>query len=178
LIPKHNKRKYETWNSLPQVGILKMGIISGMELKSQIENDIKDAMRSKDETRKRTLRMALSAIKLAEIEKGGPLDDQGVYSVLQKEIKSRHESIADAERAGRSDLIAEAQPEIAILEGYLPQAFSQEELEDLARQAILEAGATSPQQMGQVMKLLMPRLQGRASGNEASQAVKKLLVNQ
>jgi hypothetical protein len=146
-----------------------------MDIKTQMENDLKDAMRSHDEPRKRTLRSALSAIKLAEVDKGGPLDEQGAYSVTQKEIKSRKESIADAEKAGRSDLIAQTQAEIEILEDYLPKAFSPEELEQLAREAIAEASATSPQQMGQVMKILMPRLQGRASGNDASLMVKKLL---
>jgi hypothetical protein len=146
-----------------------------MDIKTQIENDLKDAIRSHDDPRKRTLRSALSAIKLAEVDKGGPLDEQGAYSVTQKEIKSRKESIADAEKAGRSDLIAQTQAEIEILEGYLPKAFSPEELEQLAREAIAEASATSPQQMGQVMKILMPRLQGRASGNDASLMVKKLL---
>jgi len=146
-----------------------------MDIKTQMENDLKDAMRSHDEPRKRTLRSALSAIKLAEVDKGGPLDEQGAYSVTQKEIKSRKESIADAEKAGRSDLIAQTQAEIEILEGYLPKAFSPEELEQLVREAIAEASATSPQQMGQVMKILMPRLQGRASGNDASLMVKKLL---
>jgi len=152
-----------------------MSIMNSVDIKTQIENDIKDAMRAKDELRKRTLRMALSAIKLAEVDKGGPLDEQGLYGVIQKEIKSRKESIADAERAGRSDLITETQAEMVILEGYLPQALSPDELEQMAREAIAEAGVNSPQQMGQVMKLLMPRLQGRASGNEASQMVKKLL---
>lgn len=152
-----------------------MSIMNSVDIKTQMENDLKDAMRSHDEPRKRTLRSALSAIKLAEVDKGGPLDEQGAYSVTQKEIKSRKESIADAEKAGRSDLIAQTQAEIEILEGYLPKAFSPEELEQLAREAIAEASATSPQQMGQVMKILMPRLQGRASGNDASLMVKKLL---
>ncbi len=149
--------------------------MNSMDIKAQIESDIKDAMRAKDEPRKRTLRMALSAIKLAEIDQGGPLDAQAQTGVIQKEIKSRRESIADAERAGRSDIIADAQADIALLEGYLPQALPPDELEGMAREAIAEAGATSQGQMGQVMKLLMPRLQGRASGNEASQVVKKLL---
>ncbi len=146
-----------------------------MNIKTQLENDLKDAMRARDEMRKRTLRMALAAIKLAEIDKGGPLDEQGLISALQKEIKAKKETIADAERAGRSDLIAESQAEIPILEGYLPRPFSVQELESLARGAIAEAGATSPQQMGQVMKILVPRLEGRATGNEASQVVRKLL---
>jgi len=146
-----------------------------MNIRDQLENDVKEAMRARDELRKRTLRLALSTIKLAEIDKGAPLDEQGLISVLQKEIKTKKETIADAERAGRGALIAESQAEIALLESYLPKPFSAAELESLARAAIVEVGATSPQQMGQVMKILVPRLEGRATGNEASQVVRKLL---
>lgn len=146
-----------------------------MSIKQQLENDLKEAMRNKDELRKRTLRLTLTDIRLAEVEKGGTLDDPALMTLLQKEIKSRHESIADAERAGRPDLIEELRAEISVLEAYLPQQLSTQELEELARQAIAEAGATSPKEMGLVMKLLVPRLQGRASGNEASQVVRKLL---
>jgi uncharacterized protein len=146
-----------------------------MSIKQQLENDLKEAMRNKDELRKRTLRLTLTDIRLAEVEKGGALDDPALMALLQKEIKSRHESIADAERAGRPDLIEELRAEISLLEAYLPQQLSTQELEELARQAIAEAGATSPKEMGLVMKLLVPRLQGRASGNEASQVVRKLL---
>lgn len=146
-----------------------------MNIKTQLTNDMKDALRAKDDLRKRTLRMALSAIKLAEIEKRGALDDSTLLAILQKEVKSRRESIADAERANRPDLVAASQDEIAVLETYLPQPFSPEELEALAQQAIDEIGATSPREMGQVMKILIPRLQGRATGKGASQAVKNLL---
>ena len=147
-----------------------------MSLKTQLEDALKDALRSGDDLRKRVLRMTLAAMKQAEIDKHLTLDDPAVMAILQKEIKSRQESIADAERAHRPDLVAGAQAEIALLETYLPQALTPGELEDLARQAIAEAGAVSPAQMGQVMKLLMPRLQGRASGDAASQAVRKLLA--
>ncbi len=149
--------------------------MTSMQTKSQIENDIKDAMRARDEVRKRTLRQTLSAIKLAEIEKGRTLDEPEVLGILQKEVKTRQEVIADAERAGRPDLVEEAQAEIAILETYLPQPLSAEELEALAQEAIAEVGATSPREMGQVMKALMPRIQGRASGSDASLIVRKLL---
>ena len=149
--------------------------MNSMSVKTQIEKDLKEAIRSQDEPRKRTLRSALSAIKLAEVEAGDPLDDAGLNNIIHKEIKSRKESIADAERAGRSEMIVQSQAEITILQGYLPKAFSPEQLEQMAREAIAEAGATSPQQMGQVMKILLPRLEGRASGNDASQMVKKLL---
>lgn len=145
-------------------------------MKQQLETALKDAMRAGDDLRKRTLRMAISAIRLAEVEaKGAALDDAAVMAILHKEIKSRQESIADAEKANRPDLIAPAQEEIAVLEGFLPKQLSAQELEDLARQAIAEAGATEMRHMGQVMKLLVPRLQGRATNEQASQMVRKLL---
>jgi uncharacterized protein YqeY len=146
-----------------------------MTTKAQLESALKDAMRSRDEVRKRTLRMSLSAIRLVEIDNGKPLDEQGILAVLQKEVKSRQEAISEAQHAGRPELQAEAEAEIQILENYLPQQLSDEELESLAQQAIAEVGATSAREMGQVMKVLVPRLQGRASGGQASQAVRKLL---
>lgn len=146
-----------------------------MNIKTQLTNDVIAALRAKDDLRKRTLRMALSAIKLAEIEKRGALDESTLLSILQKEVKSRREAISDAERANRPDLVAASQDEIAVLETYLPQPFSLEELEELAQQAIDEVSAASPRALGQVMKKLIPRLLGRATGKEASQAVIKLL---
>jgi hypothetical protein len=146
-----------------------------MDLKSTLQSDLQDAMRHGDEIRKSTLRMALTSIKLAEVEKSAQMDEAAYLSIIQKEIKARRESIADAERANRPDLIPQAEQEIVILQGYLPAAFSQEELESLAKTAITEVGATSIREMGQVMKVLMPRLQGRASGDQASQVVRRLL---
>ena len=146
-----------------------------MELKSQLESSLKDAMRAGDDVRKRTLRMVLSAVRLEEIDKRAQMDDAGVIAVLQKEVKSRHEAIADAQRAHRPDLESETQAEIVVLESFLPKALTQDELEALAKEAIAETGAASIKEMGTVMKVLMPRLQGRASGDQASQAVRKLL---
>jgi uncharacterized protein YqeY len=146
-----------------------------MTIKNDLENALKDALRKGDDTAKRTLRMALAAIRFVEIEKKITLDDASILTILHKEIKSRRESIADAERAKRADLVAGSQAEIAILEAYLPKAFSTEELEFLVRQAITESGATSMSEVGQVMKLLIPRLQGKATGDQASQVVRKLL---
>jgi hypothetical protein len=111
-----------------------------MNIKQQLENDLKEAIRNKDELRKRTLRLTLTDIRLAEVEKGGALDEAALLALLQKEIKSRHESIADAERAGRPDLIEEVRAEIGVLEAYLPRQLSPQELEELARQAITETG--------------------------------------
>ena len=146
-----------------------------MTTKNELQNHLKEAMRSGDVVRKRTLRMALSAIKLAEIDKSQALDETGIAAILQKEIKTRRESIADAQRANRPDLITATEAEIGVLEGYLPKAISPEELDQLARQVITELGATSMKDMGLVMKTLLPRLQGRAPGDQVSAAVKKLL---
>jgi hypothetical protein len=147
-----------------------------MTTKSELENALKDAMRSGDDVRKRTLRMALSSIRLAEVEKGSALDDNALMAVLQKEMKTRQEAIEEAQTAKRPDLEAEAKAEIVVLQSFLPLQLSPEELESLARQAIAETGATSAREMGQVMKVLMPRLQGRATGDQASQIVRKLLA--
>lgn len=148
-----------------------------MSLKTQLEGALKDAMRANDDLHKRTLRMALAAIRLAEIEKGrgSVMDEPAVLAILQKEIKARQESIADAERAGRPDLVKEALDEVHVLEAFLPKQLSAAELEALARQAVAEVGATSIREMGQVMKILMPRLAGRAPGDQASQVVRQLL---
>jgi uncharacterized protein YqeY len=151
------------------------GYNENMINKAQLEAALKEALRSGDDLRKNTIRMVLSAIKLTEIDKGVPLDEAGIAATLQKEIKSRRESIADAQRANRPDLVAASEAEIAVLEGFLPKAMNADELETLARQAIQEVGATSLREMGQVMKVLIPRLQGRASGDQASQAVRKFL---
>lgn len=146
-----------------------------MDTKAKLESDLKEAMRSGDELRKRTLRMVLSAIRLAAIEQGGELDENAVLNILQKDVKAHQESIEDAQKAGRPELENQAREEIKVLEGYLPRQLSTEELEALARAVIEETGASSPREMGQVMKALMPRLEGRATGDQASQVVRKLL---
>lgn len=147
-----------------------------MSVKEQLQKALTQAMRQQDTLRKRVLRLALSAIKLAEVEKGRPLTDTEAWAVLQKEVKARHETIEGAERAGRQDLIDEARAEIAVLEEFLPAPLTPEELEALAREVIAEVGATSPRDMGKVMKPLLAKVQGRASGSEVSQVVRRLLA--
>jgi len=132
-------------------------------------------MRAGDEVKKRTVRMALAAIKQAEIDRQVTLDEAGVLALLQKEIKTRREALEEARQANRPDLIAEAEAEIAVVNAFLPQALSADELKSLAEVAIAEAGAVSPADMGKVMKLLMPRIQGRAAGDQVSQTVRQLL---
>jgi len=146
-----------------------------MHMKLKLESDLKDAMRSGDILRKNTLRLALSSIRLAEIDRGIQLDENAVIAILQKEIKSHQESIEDAQRAGRPELEQAARAEINVLQVYLPQALSPEELEVQAKQVIAEVGAASLRELGQVMKVLLPRLAGRATGDQVSQVVRKLL---
>jgi uncharacterized protein len=148
-----------------------------MDKKTQLENALKEAMRSGDEVKKRTLRMAISSIRLAEVDTGSALPDSAVMAILQKELKSRQETIEEAKRANRPNLADSTREEIAVLETFLPQQLTEQELENLARQAIDETGASSPTDMGKVMKALMPRLQGRATGDQASQAVRMLLTS-
>jgi hypothetical protein len=152
------------------------GIIFGMELKTKLNESVKDAMKSGDEVRKRTLRMVLAAVKQAEVDKQTTLDDLAVTGLIQKEIKNRREAIEEAKKANRPDLIGENEAEIAVLEAYLPKAMPAEELRALARAAIAEAGASTPADMGRVMKLVLPRVAGRAPNDAVSAAVKELLA--
>lgn len=147
-----------------------------MTTKLQLQNELKDAMRQGDEVRKSTIRMALSAIKLAEVEKREELDENEVLAILQREMKARQEAIEDAKRANRPELVSSSEQEMAILKRFLPEQLSAEELENLAKQVIEELGATSMREMGQVMKTLLARLEGRATGSQASEVVRKLLA--
>jgi hypothetical protein len=146
-----------------------------MDTKAKLENDLKDAMRAGDDTRKRTIRMVLAAIKQTEIDKQVSLDETGVIGILQKEVKTRRESLEEAQKAGRADLAASTDAEIQVLNGYLPQAMDPAELTALAEAVIAEVGATTPADMGKVMKALLPRVAGRAANDQVSQVVRGLL---
>lgn len=146
--------------------------------KQKLEMRLKDAMRSGDDVSRRTMRMILTAIKMGEVEKGGQLDESSVLALVQKEIKSRRESIEDANRANRPDLAADTEAEIKVLQEFLPAQLTPEELQRMAKEVITELGATSPADMGKVIKALMPRVQGRAPGDQVSLAVRQMLQNQ
>jgi uncharacterized protein YqeY len=141
-----------------------------------LQNDLKEAIRNGDTVRKNTLRMALAAIKLAEVEKRGSLNEPDILAILQKETKGRKETIEDAKKANRDDLIKSAEAELAVLQTYLPQPLLPEELDELIQTSIEETGATNPGDMGKVMKALMPKVQGRADGKVVSQRVRELLA--
>jgi hypothetical protein len=146
-----------------------------MNKKQVIQKALTAAMKTKDEDTKRTLRLVMSTIKLAEVEEGGELDDSRILSILQKELKTREDSIQEAKQANRDDLVSAAENEIEILNKFLPQQMTQEELLELAKKVINETGAVSMKDMGTVMKNLMPMLEGRASGQDASRVVRELL---
>lgn len=146
-----------------------------METKMQLETALKDMMRSGDEIGKRTLRMALAAIRQQEIDRQVKLDEAAVLAILQKEIKTRREAVEEAQKAGRAELAAAALAEIAVVEKFLPKAISAEELTALVDAAIAECGAVAPSDMGKVMKVLMPRIAGRAPGDQVSAAVRQRL---
>jgi hypothetical protein len=146
-----------------------------MVTKAELETELHSAMRSGDDLRKRTLRMILSSVKLAEVEKRGELDEAGMQAVLQREVKTRQEAIADAEKAQRPDLAAATHAELAVVQAYLPAQLSPDELEQITRQAIAATGAAGPQDMGRVMKEIMPKVQGRADGKTVNEIVRRLL---
>jgi len=143
--------------------------------KEMLEADLKEAMRSKDEVRKRTLRMTLSAIKLAEIDRRDDLDEPAILGILQRELKSRQETVEEAKKAGRNDLLESTLAEIEVLHAYLPQPLEDDELAELVQRVIKEVDASGPQDMGKVMKVLMPQIQGRADGKAASDLVREFL---
>jgi uncharacterized protein len=146
-----------------------------MTIKTQLNDSMKDAMKSGDEVRKRTVRMALAAVKQVEVDKRIELDDMAIMALLQKEIKNRRESLEEAKKANRADLIEANQAEIKVLEVFLPKVMPAEELRALVQAAITETGAAGPADMGKVMKLVMPRVAGRAPNDAVSAAVKELL---
>ncbi|HEY9528451.1 MAG TPA: GatB/YqeY domain-containing protein [Anaerolineales bacterium] len=146
-----------------------------MSIKTQLNESMKDAMKSGDEVRKRTVRMALAAVKQAEVDKRIELDDTAVMGLLQKEIKNRRESLEEAKKANRLDLIEANEAEIHVLQAFLPEAMPAEELRALVQAAITETGAASPTDMGKVMKTVMPRVAGRAPNDMVSATVRELL---
>jgi len=143
--------------------------------KGELEAELHSAMRSGDDLRKRTLRMILASVKLAEVDKRGELDEAGMQAVLQREVKTRQEAIADAEKAQRPDLAAASLAELTLVQAYLPAQLSSAELEQMTRQAIAATGAAGPQDMGKVMKEIMPKVQGRADGKTVNDIVRRLL---
>ena len=148
-----------------------------MSLKEQIAGDMIAAMKAKDAARTSTLRMLKSAISYREIEKGGELDEEELSKLLRSQVKQRRDSVEQYRKGGRQELAEKEIAEIIVIEGYLPQAASIEEIEQAVAAAIAETGATSMKEMGAVMKATMVILAGKnPDGRSVSDTVKKKLA--
>jgi uncharacterized protein len=147
-----------------------------MALLERISQELKQAMLARDAERLSTLRLLKSAVGYAQIErKTEALSDAEVVTIVQKEIKKRHDAIEQYQKGGRIEQAASEMREAQILEGFLPEPLSAEHLNGLIREAIQEAGATSKKQMGQVIKAVQAKAAGRADGRTISELVSKLL---
>jgi len=145
-------------------------------LKSRIQEDVKTAMRAKDKVRLGTLRMVTAAIKQREVDERIELDDQNTLEVLTRLVKQRKDSIEQYEAAGRDDLAARERSELTLIEAYMPQALSSDELAALLDEAMRETSAGTMKDMGKVMTWLKPKVQGRADMGALSGAVKARLA--
>ena len=146
-----------------------------MSIKDNINEKLKEAMKSHDEDGKRVYRMILSSVKFAEKTSGKELDDKEVVEILQKELKIRKETLAEAQKAGREESISEAEKDIQAIEPLLPKQMTEEEVRAVIQRIIEEVGAVSAADMGKVMKAAMPELKGLAPNDMISKNVKESL---
>jgi uncharacterized protein YqeY len=152
-----------------------------MSLRERLTDDLKDALRQRDERRKSAIRLVISAIKQAETELDADgqrvsLDEDGILALIAKQVRQREESIVEFRKGGRQDLVDEEEAEMAILQTYLPRQWAREEIEAEARRVIAEVGASGPRDIGKVMKPLMTSLRGRADGKVVNKVVRELLA--
>ena len=146
-----------------------------MSIKQTLEQELLKAMKEKDEIKRNVFRLALSMIKLAEVEKGSSLDDSATINILMKEIKTREETISEAKNAGRDEMVSNAQKEIDILRQFLPKEMDDDELTQIINVEIAGSGASSIKEMGIVMKRVIEIVKGRASNDRISKIVRGLL---
>ena len=148
-----------------------------MGIREEMTANLKEAMKSKDNATRDTLRLLNAAIKQIEVDGGKALDEEGVQAVLMKQAKQRRESISEYEKAGRTDLSDPEKIELAIIEKYLPKMLGRDEIEAIAKTVIAEVGADNPKMMGAVMGKLLPKVKeaGPADGKLVSQVVRDLL---
>ncbi len=147
-----------------------------MGLNEQLMEDLKDAMRKRQEVRVSTIRLARAAIGNEAIAKGRPLTDEEIIGVFGRQIKQRRESIEEFTKGNRPDLVAREQEELAILLSYMPQQMTREEIIQAAEATIREVGAQGPSDFGKVMSRLAPQVKGRADGRAVSEIVRELLA--
>lgn len=148
-----------------------------MSLKEQLANDLADALRQGDDTRKSTIRMLMSAINTEEVAgaERRELGEDEVLKVVAKQVKQRRDSIEEFNKAGREELAEKEAAEMKVLRAYMPEQAGREEIEAEARKVIDEVGASGPQDKGKVMQAIMPRLAGRAEGRDINEVVTQLL---
>ena len=147
-----------------------------MSIKETLNEKLKEAMRMHDEDGKRVYRMVLSSVKFAEKTQGKELEDNDVVQILQKELKIRKESLQEAQKAGRAEAAEEAEKDIAAIEPLLPKQLTADEVRNIVQDAVNETGASSPADMGKIMKVIMPKLKGLASNDLISKIAKELLA--
>ena len=144
-------------------------------MKTRFAEDYRAALRAGDKLKVSVIRLLTALIKNREVEKRGPLTDAEVMQAISSSCKQRQDSIEQYRQGGRQDLADKETAELHILQSYMPQPFTAEELEELVRAAIQEAQAASPKEMGKVMTLLMPKITGRADGKVVSALVREML---
>jgi len=147
-----------------------------MSLKQRINEDMKTAMRAKDQARLESIRMLMAAIQRREVDERITLDDIQIMAVIEKMIKQSRDAVEQFAKGGRQDLVDKENRDIAILKAYLPEPLSEAEIDKLIEAAIAEAGATSVKDMGKVVGSLKPKLQGRADMGKVSGKVKQRLA--
>ncbi|MBC7231998.1 MAG: GatB/YqeY domain-containing protein [Chloroflexi bacterium] len=147
-----------------------------MTLKGRLQQDLLQAIKDHAEQRKSAIRLVRAAILNEEIARQHELSDEEVLEVIRREVRQHRESLAEFEKAQRADLVAEEKAQLEVLLSYLPRQMSRQEIVLAAQQAIAEVQATKPEHLGQVMRILMPRLRGKADGSEVNQIVKELLA--
>jgi uncharacterized protein YqeY len=147
-----------------------------MSLKERLSDDLKQAMRERDQNRLIALRLLRSAIVNDEVASGHPLSDDEALAVVARQAKQRREAIEIFGAAGRQDLVAAEEAQLRVLQEYLPQQMSREEVEQAAREAVERVGASGPADLGAVMRDLMPRLKGKADGSLVNQVVREILA--
>ncbi|MCA9942403.1 MAG: GatB/YqeY domain-containing protein [Anaerolineales bacterium] len=146
-------------------------------MKETLQQERIAAMRAGDTAKRNAVGLLLAAIKQEEVDNQTTLDDEGVMEVLQRQAKQRRESIADYEKAGRPEMAATEEAELTIIESYLPQQMSREQITAVAAEIIAELGVTDARGMGQVMGRLMPKVKGQADGRLVNEVVRELLQN-
>jgi len=145
-------------------------------IKEQLMQDLKTAMREKDSLRKDMLQIVRAAVLQTEKDTLKELDEEGVLALIGKELKKREELLGDLTGSDRTDIMERTKAEMAILNAYMPAQMSEAEVEAVVRKIISDTGARSARDMGQVMKVLMPEVRGRADGKLVNQVVKRLLA--